>query len=109
MSEPTESYICRDFSGRTFLASENLAAALDRETVRSPVNIADAREIHVGQVWRSLDTGNRWRVVSLTLGSQEGDGKVTVERLSPRPKWEEASGGRYTWHPGAFAAMVLES
>ena len=64
-----------------------------------------SREIQAGQIWRS-ETGSRFRVVSLTLGHTQATGKVTVERLRPRPKWEDASNGRYVWAPETFAAMT---
>lgn len=41
-------YVCKDFNGTYFIASDNLAAALDRETVRAPVNVALAMWNPVG-------------------------------------------------------------
>jgi hypothetical protein len=41
-------YVCRDWRGTYFVASEELAAALDRESVRAPVNVALALTVAVG-------------------------------------------------------------
>ncbi len=68
--------------------------------------------IQCGQVWTSPDTGNRWKVIGLQLGSDEGDGRVNVQRL-PRigqrrlPKWE--GDGIYLFHASQFQTMQLET
>jgi hypothetical protein len=60
-------------------------------------------ELRVGQVWRSPDTGNRWRIVALGEGDRLG--LVDIERLLPRPKWDD---GRYCFHVEQFQLLQLE-
>jgi hypothetical protein len=62
-------------------------------------------ELRVGQVWRSPDTGNRWKILALILGAKEGCGKVRVERLPPRGKWDD---GFYVFHVEQFRLLQLE-
>ena len=42
-------YVCQDFKGNWFVASEFLEAALDRESVRSPVNVPLALTVTLGR------------------------------------------------------------
>ena len=48
-------YACQDFQGNWFLADETLAAALERESVRGPVNVPVALRVETEQT-----PGLRW-------------------------------------------------
>ncbi len=65
-------------------------------------------ELQVGQVWVSEETGNRWEIRAITLGSKPGEGKVTVQRLPRKgeeriPKWDD---GVFVFDPTQFGANV---
>ena len=57
-------------------------------------------DICVGDVFESKSSGNRYRVMRLTLGHKGETGKVYVLRLGPRPKWDD---GYYAFVPEQFS------
>lgn len=63
-------------------------------------------EIQVGDVFLSEHTGNRWKVIGITLGANGWDSKVRVERMQPRPRWDD---GKYVFSPESFKVMRKES
>jgi hypothetical protein len=66
-------------------------------------------DIMVGDVFESLSTGDRWRVVKLHLPSHQdgpkGRGKVEVSRLNP-PKWDD---GKYIWAAESFQEGTMRN
>lgn len=63
-------FVCKDQSGTLFVASENLAAALERETVRAPVNVPLALSVEVGRSGMGLRWARHgdWRTVAYAEG-----------------------------------------
>ncbi len=66
----------------------------------------EERFIQVGQVWRSPDSGNQWKVTGFRLPSWKGQPtKVYVLRLNA-PKWDD---GKYVFVSCQFRTMELIS
>jgi hypothetical protein len=63
-------YLCQDLTGAWYVASELLTAALDREGLRGPVNVATAYRVQVGTQPSGLRfaTAGDYRVVAYAAG-----------------------------------------